>query len=420
MNNKTEVAPKKSLLYNKKAMAVLSALLALLFWVVITITQNPTRDITIDDVPITINTEGTVISELGLGIVGEYKDQATVRVSGPSYIVSGLKSGDITVTASLADVKSAGTYELELTASRGSTTSGYSILSVKPSKIRVSFDAFDTNSFNIVPVANGVSAVNGLVAESAIITDSEQSAIIVTGPHSEMEKISTVKAIADVNKTLSETTSYDAELAFFDKDDNKLDLKNLKYTDEKIQITVPISRKKEVKIVPTFVDKPEYYNRKNVPYKLSEEKLTVIGPPETVDKLETVELESIDFSEITDSSQSFDVPLNLPNGVKSVENIEYITVKVPIKNLGRKTLTVKNISASNLQSGLRAELANDVKITLCGDKSALRKIKSQNVVLTVDALDKKKGDYTLDAKVSINKANNVWAIGSYQVTVSIK
>lgn len=408
------------LLYNKKITIPLSILLALFFWVVITITQNPTRDISISNVPVTINTQDTVISELGLGIVGEYDDEVTVKVSGPSYIVSALKPNDIMVTASLADVKAAGDYTLELTVSRTGTTSGYSIISVKPSKINVSFDAFDTKSFDIIAVANGAAAVEGLVAESAIITDSEQSAIIVTGPHGEMEKIAEVRAVADVNKTLKETKSFNADLKFFDINGNELDVSNLEYTNQQIKITVPISKKKALKVIPEFVNIPSYYKKKGVPTVLSESTINVIGPPEIIDKMESVSLESIDFANITNGKKSFDVPLNLPNGVKSVENLEYITVKINLGKTDKKTVIVKNITAQNLGDGLKANLESEVQVTLCGDQAELKKFNSKNAYIVVDATDKPKGEYTLDAKIVVKNTSKIWAIEKYQATVTIK
>lgn len=420
MSNKKHKASLNKLLYNKKIMFPVSVLIALLFWVLITITQNPTRDIVISNVPVTLNTEDTVISELGLGVVGEYQDEVTVKVSGPSYIVSSLKTNDIMVTASLANVKSAGTYSLELTASRAGTTSGYSIISVKPSKIEVTFDAFDTSTFNIVAVANGVSAVKGLVAESAIVTESERSEITVTGPHSKMEKIAEVRAVADVNKTLKETKSFNADLKFYDINGNELDNKNLSYENQPVKITVPISKKKTLKVVPEFSNLPNYYFENSLSYTLSENTITVIGPPETVDKMQSVSLESIDFSNITSNKNSFDVSLNLPNGIKSVENIEYITVKLNLGKISKKTVLVKNIVAENLSSNLKAELVTDVQVTLCGSKKELKKFNSKNVYITVDVSEKSKGDYTLDATVSLKNASKVWAVGKYQATVTLK
>ncbi len=420
MNNKENKTPFISFFYNKNLLIPLSVFIAIVFWVVITITQNPVRNVSVSNVPVTINTEGTVISELGLGIVGEYTDEVTVKLSGPSYIVSSVKPSDLIVTASLAEVKSAGEYELELTASRVGTTTGYSVVGVKPSRIKVNFDAFDTNSFSVIAVANGASAKKGLVAESAIITDSEQSAIIVTGPHNKMSEIAEVRAVADVNKTLSETTSFNANLVFVDKDGNEIDSKNLNYNDQTIKITVPISKKRTLSVVPNFINPPNYYKRNAVPCTLSEKSITVIGPPETIDSMNSVELEGIDFSDITSGKKSFDVPLNLPNGVKSVNNVEYITVKLDLKNISKKTVVVKNIKAENLKPGLNVSLATDVQVTFYGNAAQLKNFSSKDAYISVDASEKTAGDYTLDAKINIKTAGMVWAVGEYQATVTLK
>lgn len=419
MENNKKQTPFSGLLYNKKFLFLISLIMAVIFWLVITITQNPTRSMSISNIPVTINTEGTVVSELGLGIVGDYTDEVTVKVSGPSYIVSGLTNNDIMVTASLAEVKGAGSYKLSLTAARGGNTSGYTIVSVKPAEIDVTFDEFDTKTFNLVAVANGASAVEGLVAESAVITDSEQSAVILSGPQSEMNQIAEVRAVADVNKILSETTSYQARLVSVDKDGNELNLKNITYPDETITISVPISKKKSVSVVPSFINVPKGYE-KSVPHSLSTATVTVIGPPEKIDEISSVGTEDIDFANIDKTNKSFDVPLVLPNGVKIIENIEFVTVKVKIDDIGKKTFIVDKISASNLGKGLSANISSPIEVTICGEKQELKNLKVDRISLVIDAAASSAGEYTFDAKISIKNSKKVWGVGTYQVTATLK
>lgn len=416
MKNKT---PFSGILYNKKFLYAVSLVLAVVFWLVITITQNPIRSMNISSVPVTIKTENTVVSELGLGIVGEYADEVTVKVSGPSYIVSGLKSDDVLVTASLADVNGAGTYKLALTASRIGNTSGYTIDSIKPAEITVAFDKFDSKTFDLIAVANGAVAKEGLVAEAPVITDSEQASVILSGPQSEMEKIAEVRAVADVNKTLKETTSYQSRLVLVDKNGNELSLKNITYPEEIINITVPISKKKEVKVVPSFINIPSGY-KGAIPFSLSTKTVTVIGPPEKIDELKQVTTEDIDFANIDKSKKSFDVPLVLINGVKTTENIEFVTVKVDFGKIGKKTFVVNKLKTENLQKGLSASITSPVEVTVCGDKDQLKKLSKNRINLVIDASSSPAGEYTFDAKIYIEKAKKVWGTGSYQVSVVIK
>ena len=81
------------LLHNNRFVAVFSLILAIVLWLVISVSENPQRTISLSGVPISINTQGTVVGTLGMEVVSDSHPQnVTVVVNGPSYIVSSLKS----------------------------------------------------------------------------------------------------------------------------------------------------------------------------------------------------------------------------------------------------------------------------------------------------------------------------------------
>ncbi len=412
----------RKLLYNKKITLPFSIAVAFIFWLVISIDQNPVREQTISDVTVNINTEGSAVEELGLGIVeGGYGQRVNVRVSGPSYIVSSVSASDILVTASLSEVTDAGSYDLTLTATPNSQKTGYSILSVTPAVLSVTFDYIDTKEFTITPQAVGAGAVSGLVAETSVISDSDNATITVRGPRSEMDKISSVVAVAEVNRTLAQTESFDATIMLLDSDGNELDKSHFTLSSETLKITVPISRQKEVALVATFTNTPGAYTQTPISYELSQDTVTIIGPPATVDTLTQIELAPIDFDNISADNTTFDMAPVLPDGVKIVDNIEFVTVTVNTPSYRERTFTVTNIRYQNVGEGLTAQSSRSIRnVKIYGPTSVMRNLSADDLYAEVDLSGKTAGEYTVSARIKSDQYDNIWQVGTYNVIITLQ
>jgi len=409
------------LLYNKKVILPFSVFLAIIVWVAISITQTPIREQTINDVPVTISTQNTVVSELGLDIIGEYTNKVSVLVSGQYYIVNPLTAKDLKVTVSLSNVTAAGTYTFSLTASKNSSKTGYEIISVTPANITLSFDAIDTKEFTVVAVANGVSATTGLIAESPVVTDSNNTTIQIKGPRTEIADISTVQAVANVNKTLSATESFSAKIVLIDKDGKEIDQTQFTIETDTIKISVPISKKKDVLVKTVFQNAPDIYKTDQINCTLSENTITIVGPPETVDAIDSIPLAPIDFNNISPDSTSFDMALELPTAVKSVDNIKYITVVVNLDNMVTKQLNVFTFTTVNLTTGLNVSLPYSVKnVSICGPSTVVKKIVASDLYAEVDLSGKSEGEYTMPVTIKCKSSGEVWAVGEYNVILTVK
>ena len=208
------------LIFNKRFTVVLSIVIAFAMWLGITMTQNPIRTQTFTDVSAAISIEGTAAAEMGLGIVSDVASQKfTVTVSGPNYVVSSLKSEDFILSASSVDINSAGTYSLDIVGNSNSSKTGYTFTSISPSSIDVTFDYIDAKEFTLVPKLIGVGASEGLVAEAPVVSDSQQNTITIRGPRTTMDKIASVGTLAEVNKTLSTSQTFDSDIVLYDSNE---------------------------------------------------------------------------------------------------------------------------------------------------------------------------------------------------------
>ena len=426
-----------TLLYNKKFTVILSVVLAFSLWLGISMTENPIRQQTFTDIGASITLEGTAAADLGLGIVSDVGSQKfSVTVSGPNYIVSSLKAEDFSLSVSTVDINSAGTYNLDIIPTTNINKSGFTISSITPSSIDVTVDFIDTKEFTLIPKLVGVSASEGLVAETPVISDSQQSTVTVKGPRSTVDKIASVGTLAEVNQTLATSQTFNSDVVLYDNNDKILyrytadgtvydvngnivtnSYLTLSFTN--VKVTQPISKKKTVNCKAVFTNLPEGMSSDDVKYTLSQNKVTVIGTPEIVDKLDSISLATIDFREVSTTSNSFEVSASLPDGVKILEKIDVFFVNIDTSGYAETTLEIKNIRCLGLDSSLKAKTDKSVLVKICGPAKTIKDIKAGDLFVVIDLTDKAAGDYTVEAVVKSDIYDTVWQIGAYSTSVTL-
>ncbi len=408
----------KKLFSNNKFVLIFSLVTAFVFWMGITIVENPERDTTFSNITISVVTDGTAAGELGLDLISISSPTATVKVSGPSYVLASLEATDISVALPLADVTEAGKYDIALNAA--SATGGVNIVGITPAKVTAVFDYTDTKQFDVEVEAIGAVAVSGLVADTPTVSNNADATVAITGPRSELSKIARVVAVAKVNETLSATESFSAALHLYDADGNELDSSVYSIPTEEVKITVPILKQKVLPLKVTFANKPDYYTKNDVPYNVSATRVTVLGPATTVDELDAISLAPIDFDSITSSNNKFDVAPTLPNGVKLAENVEVVTVTVNTNGFQESTFTVNNFEFKNITNGLVSTATSIKNVKICGPRSTLRKLKASDLYAVADLSGKTAGEYTVAVRVYSKTYDNIWQVGTYNVVVTIK
>ena len=373
----------RKLLYNKNFAISLSIIVAFVFWLVITLDQNPERERSFSSVPITVSTQGTILAEQGIDAVDKDSilQSASVTVSGPNYIVSSLKTDDIRIYADLSGVSKPGSYTISLTAVKNTSKTGFSIIEVNPETIQVDFDYFDTKKFDIVARVDGVTTSDGLISDPAKVTNVDQQSIEIRGPRAEIEKIGSVVAYYKGNETLSTTKTFEGTIIIYDKSGSQIKKKKYELPYETVDISVPVFKEKVLNIVPTFSNVEnslvsDYLINNNI-VTLSETKVTVFGQPDKIDSLQKVELSPIDISSVSKSNYKFeDVALYLEDGVGIRSDFSTVDVTFKASDFVQKEITVSknNIQyGDTLESGIKAQFKDKI-IVICGPSSVISKI----------------------------------------------
>ncbi len=391
---------------NKKFLIAFSIVCAVIFWLVIDITENPTREITVTDLKVSVanqtNDSGSVLMALG-----DTEREVSVTVSGPGYIVSNVTKNDISVSVvSYSDVNRPGTYVLNLTASVG--VSGCQISKISPSYIQVNYD-YDTSTE--IPVEIDFSSVQQVLTSDREIYKSSLKSnadgadiplLHISGPSEVVASVKKIVAVPKFSTTvLPETQNCETELKFYDSLGNLVDSSQLVYNRD-IYARIVVYKVAEVGLKPTFENLPLCYSTNPLEYSLyrysdksrAKEKMSTVkvrGPIDTIDGLLTsgLSLSAIDFMKVTSNSTSFNVSFILPEGVEVVDGTEEVTVALKFGRLATANIELEpsNIQFIGLPQGMTANSVitnKSIKVKVCYDRNKTSKVTAKDFNLTVD------------------------------------
>ena len=403
---------------------ILAVIIAVIIWLILSITQYPTKNKTITNVPVVFSMDGTKAEEKGLSVLN-YKDiTVDVEIKGMNYEIGSYTANDLIATVNLDKVTKEGTYPLDIDVKSAHSSDKVTIVSVTPETVEVAFDRMSISTFKVDVEAPLVNAAEGLTLKETSVSPAE---IDVEGPNNELEKINRVVAKVSKSMTFSEDTTIPAdEIIFYDADDNVLD--STKYTIKDVNVldvNFMVYKKKTADLSVDFTDLPPGFNVSSIPYKLSEESIQVISPKLEDSDYETLKLGSISLSSVNlVKSFSFDVEKALAAGEINQTGISNVTVSFDAAGYASKTFTIpKNqikISNSPVGKSVTIETKQISEVTIIGPESVLKKMSAEDLIAVLDLSDvANSGSVTHAVTVYSPKYNNVWCYGVNEIQLEV-
>lgn len=403
---------------------ILSLILAIVVWFVLSITQYPTITKTISKVPVTLSLDGTVAKQKGLSAIN-YKDvQVDVEIQGMNYEIGSYTSNDLVATVNLNKVTSEGTYELDINVKSSHTTDKCTIVSVTPQTVTVDFDRVATKSLPLEIEAPLIRAEEGYTLRDASNTVSPDE-ITITGAKNDIDNVD--KAVAKISKSqvISKDTTFTTEdIVFYDADDNvvessKIDIQG----DKNFDVSFRVYKKKTANLKVNITDRPDNFDADSLPMVQDETQIPIISPNLNSDDTETIEVGSISLSDIDlTNNESFDIVLG--DGEINLNGAGKVSVTFDSKGYTSKsfTITKNRINTVNAPKGLTVSLETSklTNVTIYGPNDVISDLTASDIYARVDLSDiTEKGSYTRKALVYIPKYDNVWCYGTNEVQVKV-
>lgn len=410
------------LMDDSRFMKVLSVGVAILFWFVVAFTISPTITTTVSDVPITISGSNETLSSVGLDVVDGQNRTVRVKVEGRREVVGSLKPSDVVVYPVLTSVTEAGKYTCSLRAVKADSAADFTILSVSPEQVELTFDRVKTLKTELSVAVSGYTAEEGYILGSSAANPKE---ITVKGPESAVDQVAKAEVRLDGKDTkLAKTAKVEAEVHLYAADGSEIELgSTLSVDTPKVQVTIPVLKKATLPLKVAFTNLPSGLDGSALQYDLSETAIQVAGPAETVDRMTAITLGYVNVLDFDyKNGYTFQVQDQLPTGFVNLDDFDSVAVSFGSRYDGG-SFTVSNINVINAPENYDISVVTrrlyGVKfVGLHGDIDALE---GTDIVAEVDgsSIELKNGQYNVPVQLSTTSGAMVWPTGSYEVVVKV-
>ena len=409
-------------LKQSKAFYVVIAILgAIVFWLYVDIAQPSEANVPIRGIPVTFTGAESLSSE-GLLIIGD-SPTIDLRVSGPRSVITRLNPGNITVTASVADIKEAGVYSAELNINLpSSVTSATSqqvrIISRSASAVDVTVVKMVSKTVEIIPEFTGTVAQNRFYDEDSFAL--QQRELLVQGEESVVDTVSYAKVELS-ERNLSSTWTGWLDVVLCDKEGNPVNTENLTVETDAISVAFYVDCQKELPLQVSLLAGGGAAEE-NASYEITPASIIVTGQEIQLEDLESLNLGTVDLGKII-TTGTYDFPITLPAGI-SQQNPEQTSahVTVSINGLETRKLVTSNIQLLNAPEG-HSYQAGSLEVRVRGKAEAFELLMNDDIRVQADLKEIEPVDgtkVTVPAEVVIDGISELGVLGSYSVEVSVQ
>ena len=415
------------LVRDNRFIAVLSFVIAFVIWIWIAIEKSPEVQQVITDVPVQLNLENTIPEQLGLQIFGESEFNVDVTVKGKKYIVASLEKDDIQVVANINRVDSAGLWTLQLKVAPTDGSDDFTISSSSQTFVEVYFDKYKELEVALEGIVD--TKLESYVPEDCLAGDIvlSKNTVLISGPASEINRVTGVSATATIENVLEKTTTFDTKIVINTTDGIPLEYTSINAGDSNITMAVPVLKVVTLPTAVEFKNAPSYFINTPLKYTVYPSTVKVAIPVDAIDTTEHFIVDTIDFADISNSYNTFYVNSDSITSYKIMdENIKRFRISVNASDMSTKTMSVPS-SAVKIKNDrddfdVRLNSTKDITVTLVGPQADIDAITADNIRIEVDTADKTIINDTkvLQGKVIVSGDYNCWAIGKYDIKVAVK
>lgn len=414
-----------NIIRNNRVLMLLSLIISFGLWVWVSVEKSPITQKVITDVPVNIELSGSIPEQLKLQIFGDNNFKVDVTVSGKKYILASIDKDDIVVSAITNYVDSSGSKTLQLKYAVADGSEDFDIISLSSSYIEVYFDTF--KQVELPLQANFTEDINSLLPENCVLGDivfSKQT-ITVSGPASEINRISKAVANVTLSEKLEKNTTLIPDVQLITEDGSKLVYSQIDNESKDITMSIPIFKTVTLPTSVTFKNAPANFVSDPLKYTVSPSQITAAIPIDLVETTKSIPVAVIDFADITNGINVFNISSSDISDIMATSaTASKFRVTVDASSMSSKTVTIPaskvRIKNSDDLYSVRNIDTRNLTFTVIGEKEVLDSITADDITLNADlqstAIDENVNSLPVIAAVSSGKC---WVNGRNDVNVSV-
>lgn len=397
---------------------VLSAVLAVIVWVLVSVQVFPTIETSISGIAIQVQPTEYMVSN-SLEITDTYTGTTDIRIEGKRYDISDLKAEDFYAELDLESVRSAGTFTVPVNVS-SKTGVEYTLIESSQIAVTITVDKIETREFTVTAYAPDISLPEGYYVDE--ITASPAT-VTVTGSAAILDSISRIEAKAAVDGEIHESHEVQTSLAIYTTSGSKLVNDGIKLSVDSVMVNIPIYMQKELPLTFSFAGVPQYFDIDSLGYEISPKTIMVAAPDDSISNLSELNIGTINISDIRINQTVSTIPITLPDGYKNLSGYNSARVTWDIADYGRLDFPVTNITTVNVPDNMNVEvITQELTLSVIGPSEQLSELSSSDFYVTGNLLGVSLHDGSQDVSVSVvitgSGGSNCLVVGSYKITVS--
>ena len=246
----------------------------------------------------------------------------------------------------------------------------------------------------------------------------------VSGAQTEVNSITAAYADIPIEKKLTQSETIDASVVLSNGSD--LDSKYVKINGEsnlKIPVTLPVYKMQTSAVSVSFKNTPSDYINSPLVYSISPSRVRVAVLQNGSDTTNSLEIGSIDFTQITPSNGSFTFLASNVKTAKFLDGTSSFSVEVNTDGLSTKTLepginSIMITGGSGVSAG-NVELDSIGQITVVGTQTALKSVNANMLEISINLTNTKleEGENSVPVTVTLKNSKNCWVSGSYTAVI---
>ena len=390
----------KEILANNFGIKLLSLLLASIMWIVIINLDDPTISRTYQGVTVEITNESAIAS---LGQVYDVVEGRTVTVSvkGKRSVVDKIKASDLKASVDLSNISSFN--KVEITASCEKYAYENLEITAKPKLMEITLENRGEKQVNVKVVTTGTPA-NGY---SVGMVEAKPVMLAVSGAESVVERIAEARVTVDVGGETETFTKKNLEPKLYDENGKEIDASRLTLNKTKVAATVNILKVKNIPIEVTTTGTPASgYGVQQIDY--DPQTIQVAGLDNELSALASIPIQVDVEGAKSDVEQTILLEDYLPKGIRMVEAVESIAVKITIKQMSTKDfyLSTQDILVKNLSEEFEFNFISpdtSIRTRLMGMKEALDDVTVANLGAYIDLEGLTEGKHTVEIYLTLGE-----------------
>ncbi len=406
-----------SIFEKDSSLKIISIILAILIWAVVSITQYPVITKPFYNIPIEIDLEDTYAQADQLSVISMSDETVNVTITGERRDIGNLKAEDLRAVVDVTNVMQAKEYNLPMNIV---TESGQELQveRIEPSSVAVVFDKIVSKEFEVTPLTDNIRIKQGYLGGDPVVSP---STVTVTGPEDTVNSITQVCAKVSAQAELSSTYEFTAdELVLYN--DNAViynEDKMLTFDKNMFAVQIPVFVRQTLPLEVNIVNAPanfdvEYF-KKQLVFSVSE--LDIAAPNDKIRERTGLNIGTINMREVDIGSRfEFKTEDFLPDDYENLTQTDTIVVTCPSEGISKRTITIRGKDIQFINRPIQFDftsIASGMSLHLVGDSQQIEELSSYDITAQIDLIDfdMQEGELSMPVEFIISSYDKVWFNG---------